>query len=503
MRDFLKALRTVSKPTLWVASLALLGLAAAGTYVAVAASKPNKPAITAGPANPTNQTSAAFTYTSKTSVTFLCSLDGGAAAACGSGTSGSLSYPGPLAPGSHTFRVVAQSGVSFSDPTAWTWTIDTAPPPAPSIVDHPQDPTPATSAHFAHTDAEVGVTYRCSLDGGAFSACGTSKDYANLALGGHTHRVKAVDKAGNTSGETAFAWTILPPPPPKPRITSAPPGLTKQTAASFTYTNTSSVTFMCSYDGAAFAACGSGTSGSSTNAGPLADGPHSFQVKAKQGSSAMSAADSRTWTVDTAAPPQPTFTQTPSNPTTDNKATLGFTDAETGVTLQCKLDAAAYASCKSPVRYSNLAQGSHTFCAQALDKAGNSSTAACYTWQIGAGAAPFTMAGSPLSGSVLYPGGAAVAINLVFTNPNGSPITIQSATVTVSGTSAPGCAAGNFAVTQQLTATPTVPANSTKSLQELGVAQSQWPQLQMIGSGNQNSCQNATVNLAYSGTATG
>ena len=40
----------------------------------------------------------------------------------------------------------------------------------------------------------------------------------------------------------------------------------------------------------------------------------------------------------------------------------------------------------------------------------------------------------------------------------------------------------NFTVSQQLTATPTVPANSTKSLQDLGVAQADWPQLQMIGS---------------------
>ena len=503
MQDFLKALRIASKPTLAVASLALLGMAAAGTYVAVAASKPNKPAITVGPANPTNQTSAAFTYTSKTSVAFLCSLDGGPAAACGSGTGGSKTYPGPLGPGTHTFSVVAQSGTSSSDPAAWTWTIDTAPPPAPAITGHPDDPTPETSAHFAHTDAESGVAYQCSLDGGPFSACGTAKDYKNLALGGHTHRVKVVDRAGNSSGVTDFGWTILPPPPPKPKINSAPPGLTKQTAATFTYTDTSSVTFMCSYDGAAFSACGTGTSASNANPGPLADGTHTFQVKAKQGASAMSAADSRTWTVDTAAPPAPTFTQKPTNPTTDKKATLAFTDAESGVTFQCKLDAGASASCSSSVKYNNLTQGSHTFCVQALDKAGNGSTAACYTWQIGPGAAPFTMAGSPLSGSLLYPGGPAVAINLVFTNPNGSPITIQSASVTVSGTSAPSCAAGNFAVTQQLTATPTVPANSTKSLQELGVAQSEWPQLQMIGSGNQNACQNATVNLAYSGTATG
>jgi hypothetical protein len=104
---------------------------------------------------------------------------------------------------------------------------------------------------------------------------------------------------------------------------------------------------------------------------------------------------------------------------------------------------------------------------------------------------------------LLYPAGPAVPINLVFTNPNASPITIQSATVSVTGTSVGGCAGANFSVSQQLSATPTVPASSTKSLQDLGVPQGNWPKLQMVGSGNQNACQNATVNLGYTGTATG
>jgi hypothetical protein len=105
--------------------------------------------------------------------------------------------------------------------------------------------------------------------------------------------------------------------------------------------------------------------------------------------------------------------------------------------------------------------------------------------------------------STIYPGGNASPVELVFTNPNTSPITITSVTVTVTGTSAPGCAASNFTITQQLTAHPVVPANDTKSLTQLGVSQSQWPQLQMLDNGNQNVCAAATVNLSYAGTATG
>ena len=502
MRRLLTGLRTASKGTLAVVSLALLALAGAGAYVAIAASKTSKPAITAGPATPTSETAAAFTYTSRSSVAFRCSLDGGAYGSCGNGTTGAKSYAGPLAPGSHVFRVVAQSGTSTSDPAEWQWTIDTTPPPAPSITEHPSDPTAETRAHFALSDSERGVTYQCSLDGGPYVACGRSIDYSGVGVGAHTFRVKALDRAGNASGPTAFSWTILKPPPPKPKITSGPASPTKQTAAAFTYTDTKPVTFYCSLDGSAYASCGSGTSGSRSYPGPLPDGSHTFHVRAQQTGTAMSDADSRTWTVDTVPPPQPVFTKTPANPG-GKKAAFEYTDGESGVGFQCRLDAAAYASCGSSTKYNNLADGSHTFCVRALDKAGNPSTAACYTWQVGAGLVQFAISGSPLPGSLLYPGGPAVAINLVFTNPNGTPITIQSATVSVSGTSAAACGAGNFSVAHQLSATPTVPANSTRSLQNLGVPQSDWPKLQMSGSGNQNPCQNATVDLAYSGTATG
>jgi large repetitive protein len=502
MRRLLTPVRPAGKATLAVISLAILGLAAGGAYVAVAASKPKKPEITSGPADPTGQTSASFAYTSKYSTSFLCSLDGGAFAVCGSGGSGTTSYAG-LDSGRHAFRVEAQTGSQTSDPDTWTWTIDTTPPPAPSITRHPADPTDNTDAHFRYTDGERHVQYLCSLDSGGFRQCGDDKHYAQLGLGGHVFRVEAVDEAGNTSAATEFAWTVLPPAPPKPKITSGPDDPTNQTGASFTYKDKSSVSFLCSLDGSAFAACGTGVSGAQAYAGPLADGPHTFLVAATQGGSAASRADSWTWTVDTVPPPPPTFKRTPSNPTTETKAKFEYRDAERDVTFQCRLDGGPYAGCGKKRSYDHLTQGSHTFCVRALDKAGNVSAPACFTWQFGAGLVDFTISGSPLTGVLLYPGGPSVPVNLVFTNPNGTPITVQSAAVTVTGTSAGGCDAGDFSVTKQLSATPIVPASSTKSLQDLGVPQSDWPQLQMADNGNQDGCQNAAVNLGYTGTATG
>jgi hypothetical protein len=288
----------------------------------------------------------------------------------------------------------------------------------------------------------------------------------------------------------------------KPRITSGPAKQTNHTSAAFTYTSKSDVAFLCSLDGAAFSECGSGDGGSMSYSGPLAAGSHAFSVVAQSGSW-RSGPSVWKWTIDTTPPPPSSFVRMPSNPTTSRTATFKYKDSEHEVSFRCKLDGASSARCGGSARYKNLGQGWHTFCALAIDLAGNVSTETCFTWRIGADAAPFTIAGNPLSGSLLYPGAPGVAINLSFTNANTTPITIQSATVSVSGTSVAGCAAANFAVVQQLTATPIVPGASTRSLQELGVPQASWPTQQMIAGGNQDACQNATVNLTYSGTATG
>jgi hypothetical protein len=288
----------------------------------------------------------------------------------------------------------------------------------------------------------------------------------------------------------------------RPKVTSGPPKRTNQSNAAFSYTGKAGVTFLCSLDGSSFTPCGSGPSGTTSYAGPLAAGRHVFKVEAQNGPSTSDPA-TWTWAVDTTPPPRPTFVETPVYRTTKKKIKFEYGDSERGVSFWCRFDGAPYQACHDSMVYDHLASGWHTFCVDASDQAGNFSEAACYSWQIGAGAVSFTIAGGPLPGSLLYPGAPAVAINLVFTNPNAAPITVQSVTVSVSGTSVAGCTVANFTVSQSLTATPTVPGNTTKSLQDLGVPQTDWPKLQMTDTGNQDACQSAAVDLTYSGTATG
>jgi hypothetical protein len=289
--------------------------------------------------------------------------------------------------------------------------------------------------------------------------------------------------------------------PPKPKIKTKQPKLSNQAHVAFAFTSKAPVDFLCSLDGGAFAACGSGTNGSVSYPGPLADGPHTFQVEAQLGAAVGKPAGAK-WTIDTQAPPPPVITRRPLDSTTDTKAVFKWLDVERKTKFQCELDVGAYVKCGHGKKYRRLTLGVHAFCTRALDKAGNASVPACATWVVRPATVTFTISGSPPTGALLYPG-AAVPLDLVFTNPHPAPITVQSVTVSVTGTNAGGCGAANFTVSQPLQTTPTVPPRSTMSLQQLGVDQADWPQLRMLDVGNQDACRNATVDLAYTGTATG
>ena len=56
---------------------------------------------------------------------------------------------------------------------------------------------------------------------------------------------------------------------------------------------------------------------------------------------------------------------------TGSHARLTFSSNDTGAHFQCQLDGGAFAACTSPVDYSGLADGAHTFRARAIDAAGN------------------------------------------------------------------------------------------------------------------------------------
>ena len=168
--------------------------------------RPPPPSITAKPGNPSNDSDPSFSFTdAKRGVTFQCRRDSQQYAQCKS----PKTYAG-LTSGNHVFRVraVDQAG-RMSEVTRYSWSIDLAPPPAPTIGGRPANPTTATDATFGFTDGEAGVTFRCELDGGGYSACASPAVYSGLTLIPHVFSVRAVDTAGNIGPPASIGWTIV------------------------------------------------------------------------------------------------------------------------------------------------------------------------------------------------------------------------------------------------------------------------------------------------------
>ncbi len=344
--------------------------------------------ITANPPAQTNSTTASFSFTStEAGSTFQCSLDGAAFVACTSPqTYASLTNAG------HTFQVRATDPTGNTDPTpaSFTWTVDTV-APGTTITANPPALTNSSSASFSFTSTQAGSTFQCSLDGAAFLACTSPQSYTSLVDGSHAFQVRATDPAGNTDPTPAsFTWTVDTV-APDTTITANPPALTNSTSASFSFTSTpTGGTFQCSLDGAAFAACTSPKSYTG-----LTNGSHTFQVRATDpaGNTDPTPA-SFTWTVDTVAPTT-TITAKPPARTNSTGASFSFTSSEVGSTFQCRLDGGGFATCTSPQTYTNLADGSHTFRVRAKDPAGNTGSAASYTWTVDTVAPNTTITANP------------------------------------------------------------------------------------------------------------
>src|SRR5205085_6858790 len=122
---------------------------------------------------------------------------------------------------------------------------------------------------------------------------------------------------------------------PSVSITASPTNPSNSSAPSFSFTSEAGASFQCSLDGA-FVACSSPKSYSG-----VADGSHTFQVKATDTAGNTGAAASFTWTVDTVAPTA-NFTASPTNPSNSSSPSFSFS-SEAGASFQCALDGAAFA----------------------------------------------------------------------------------------------------------------------------------------------------------------
>jgi hypothetical protein len=398
-----------------VASAFALVMALTGYLVsdALAAPKPAAPTITGTPTDPTTTTTTApatFTFTDSPGLTFKCGLDNAAPAACTSPKTYSA-----LAQGFHTFQVIAFSGTTASNPTAFSWAIV---PPKPVIGAHPTDPTGATSATFTYTDAQSGVGFACALDTSAFTSCNASGiNYTNLGAGDHFFQVQAQIGSNPPSPVSRFFWTVD---RAAPTITvtfpidgrsysaagwaagCSPVGICG-TASDATSVSSVAVAIQQLstgkyWNGSAFASANpvfepaSGTTAWTYALVRPVDGDYTVSVRATDSfgnTTANADLTKRTFTIDTVAPAAPAITQTPANPTTSATAAFSFTDTSAPATFTCRLDGGAATNCtgqsspaKGTAQYSGLAQGSHCFAVFATDAAFNVGPTSTYCWTI-------------------------------------------------------------------------------------------------------------------------
>jgi hypothetical protein len=231
--------------------------------------------ITGGPAAGSQQNTAAFNFTftvDEPGSISECRLDGGAFAPC-VGTFGT----GALGEGQHTFEVRSADRVgNVETPAASrTFTVDTLAPDT-SLIAPPEGPISNSTPSFDFSSTEPAATFECSVDGGAFSGCASGTTAGPLADGGHTFAVRSTDLAGNVDSSPATTAFSVDTVAPDTTLTNPPLGTIPDATPTISFSSPEpGATFRCAVDGGTFGPCTSGLTLS-----PLADGAHTFAVRA-------------------------------------------------------------------------------------------------------------------------------------------------------------------------------------------------------------------------------
>ena len=246
----------------------------------VDATAPNT-TIDEGPANgsTTNDSTPTFSFSSsETGSTLQCRVDTASFASCTSPKTLST-----LSDGSHTFEVKATDAAGNTDltPASRTFTVD-ATAPNTTISGGPADgatigsPTPT----YSFSSSETGSTLQCRVDTASFASCTSPKTLSTLSDGSHTFQVKATDAAGNEDLTPASRTVTVDTTAPETTIDSGPTdGSTiDEDEATFGFSSEAGAGFECRLDAASFGSCSSPKSYDG-----LADGSHTFEVRAVDG----------------------------------------------------------------------------------------------------------------------------------------------------------------------------------------------------------------------------
>ncbi len=330
--------------------------------------------ITDGPTGTTGDPTPQFVFSSnEPGASFECRMDSGAFAPCASPFTAA-----PLTDGSHTFQVRATDPAgNIGPPASRTFVVDVAGPPT-SITSGPTGSSPDATATFVFS-SEPGSTFECRLDGGSFAPCTSPYTTGPLSEGPHTFEVRATDALGNTGpvASRSFTRDVT---APETQILFPDEGASRSQPVFVFFSDEPGATFECRVDGGAFEPCASPYL---TDAS-LADGPHTFEVRATDAAGNVGPVSSRSFVRDT-TPPDAAVTPGPSS---GGQQSFEFTASEPGSTFECRVDGGSWEPCSSPFTTPALPPGPHTFEVRARDAAGNVSDPVSYSFTVAAPATP-------------------------------------------------------------------------------------------------------------------
>ena len=270
-----------------------------------------------------------------------------------------------------------RGALEFDAPDIW--------PPDTTIAIGPADgsSTSSTNVSFEFTTNELGSTFECKLDAGAWQACISPRNYSGLADGPRTFSVRATDAANNTDQSPAIRnWTVDTI-APNTNIMAGPAegSNTNSTNANFEFTsNEPGSTFDCKLDAGAWQACTS-----PKNYASLTDAPHDFLVRATDAVGNLDQSPAaRSWRVDIAVPDTTiTAGHADGSNTNSTNANFAFTSNKSGSTFECNLNDGGWGPCTSPQNYGGFEDGEHTFSVRATDSVGNVDTSpASRSWSV-------------------------------------------------------------------------------------------------------------------------
>jgi hypothetical protein len=295
--------------------------------------------------------------------------------------------------GSHMFHYRATDRAGNTSPERMeSFTVvappDTTPPTVSAAVSGNREPDGdylgSATVTLTATDAGSGVDrIEYSLDSAAFTR------YANpvvvSALGAHTVRYRAVDRAGNTSPEGSESFTVVAPPDTTPPTVTAQ--VTGNREPDGDYLGSATVTLTATDAGSGvdrieYSLDGGTFTGYTTPVVVNTLGAHTFRYRAVDRAGNTSPEGSESFTV-VPTPPEDTTPPTVSAVVTGDRepdgdyigsalVTISAEDAQSGVDrIEYSLDGAAFTRYTTPVNVTAL--GAHTVRYRATDRDGNTS----------------------------------------------------------------------------------------------------------------------------------